>query len=113
MCVATLGPGATNLATGTADANVDRAPLIAVTGQAALEHFHKEYHQYVDVVSILRPITKWNTRIFKADTIPEAVRKAFRTAEAEKPGAGHREVPEDIAAEPAPPTPIPPMPGSE
>ncbi len=99
ICVATLGPGATNLATGIADANVDRAPLIAVTGQAALEHFHKEYHQYVDVVNILRPITKWNTRIFKADTIPEAVRKAFRTAEAEKPGSCHLEVPEDIADE--------------
>ena len=113
ICVATLGPGATNLATGIADANVDRAPLIAVTGQAALEHFHKEYHQYVDVVSILRPITKWNTRIFKADTIPEAVRKAFRTAEAEKPGSCHLEVPEDIADEAAHTTPIPQIAGPE
>jgi len=113
MCVATLGPGATNLATGIADANVDRAPLIAVTGQAALEHFHKEYHQYVDVVNILRPITKWNTRIFKADTIPEAVRKAFRTAEAEKPGSCHLEVPEDIADETAHTTPIPQIAGPE
>ncbi len=113
ICVATLGPGATNLATGIADANVDRAPLIAVTGQAALEHFHKEYHQYVDVVNILRPITKWNTRIFKADTIPEAVRKAFRTAEAEKPGSCHLEVPEDIGDETAHTTPIPQIAGPE
>lgn len=107
VCVGTLGPGATNLATGIADANVDRAPLVALTGQAALEYFHKEYHQYVDVVSILRPVTKWNTRLYKADTIPEAVMKAFRTAEAEKPGASHLEIPEDIADQPSHATPIP------
>jgi acetolactate synthase-1/2/3 large subunit len=107
VCAATLGPGATNLATGIADANVDRAPLVALTGQAALEHFHKEYHQYVDVVSILRPVTKWNTRLYKADTIPEAVMKAFRTAEAEKPGSCHLEIPEDIADQPSHTSPIP------
>jgi len=113
VCAATLGPGATNLATGIADANVDRAPLLALTGQAALEHFHKEYHQYVDVVSILRPITKWNTRLYKADTIPEAVRKAFRTAEAEKPGSCHLEIPEDIADQASRATPIPRIAGPE
>src|SRR6266849_3280027 len=113
VCLATLGPGATNLATGIADAKVDRAPLIALTGQAALEYAHKEYHQYVDVVNILRPITKWNARIQKADTIPEAVRKAFRTAEAEKPGSCHLEVPEDIADETAHTTPIPQIAGPE
>src|SRR6266567_1050033 len=107
VCAATLGPGATNLATGIADANVDRAPLLALTGQAALEHFHKEYHQYVDVVSIRRPVTKWNTRLYKADTIPEAIMKAFRTAEAEKPGSCHLEIPEDIADQPSHSTPIP------
>ncbi len=106
VCVATLGPGATNLATGIADANVDRAPLVALTGQAALEHFHKEYHQYVDVVSILRPVTKWNTRLYKADTIPEAVTKAFRTAQAEKPGSCHLEIPEDIADQASHATPL-------
>ncbi|HYY90641.1 MAG TPA: acetolactate synthase large subunit [Candidatus Dormibacteraeota bacterium] len=107
VCAATLGPGATNLATGIADANVDRAPLVALTGQAALEHFHKEYHQYVDVVSILRPVTKWNTRLYKADTIPEAITKAFRTAEAEKPGSCHLEIPEDIADQASNAKPIP------
>src|SRR5256712_11181188 len=86
VCLATLGPGATNLATGIADAYVDRAPLVALTGQASLEHVHKDYHQYVDVVGILRPVTKWNNRIQRADTVPEAVRKAFSIAEAEKPG---------------------------
>jgi acetolactate synthase I/II/III large subunit len=113
VCAATLGPGATNLATGIADANVDRAPLIALTGQAALEYFHKEYHQYVDVVSILRPVTKWNTRIYKADTIPEAVRKSFRTAQAEKPGSCHLEIPEDIADQTSHTTPIPSISGPE
>lgn len=97
VCLATLGPGATNLATGIADAHVDRAPLVALTGQASLEHVHKEYHQYVDVVSILHPITKWNNRIQRADTVPEAVRKAFTIAEAEKPGSTHLELPEDVA----------------
>ncbi len=113
VCLATLGPGATNLATGIADANVDRAPLIALTGQAALEYAHKEYHQYVDVVNILRPITKWNARIQKADTIPEAVRKAFNTAETEKPGSCHLELPEDIADTETHRTPIPLITGAE
>jgi acetolactate synthase-1/2/3 large subunit len=97
VCAATLGPGATNLVTGIADANVDRVPLVALTGQAPLDTFHKEYHQYVDVVSILRPVTKWNTRLYKADTIPETISKAFSNAQAEKPGACHIEVPEDVA----------------
>ncbi len=108
VCLATLGPGATNLATGIADAHVDRAPLVALTGQAALQYVHKEFHQYVDVVSILRPITKWNTRIQKSETIPEAVRKSFSIAEAEKPGACHLEIPEDIAEEQVEGAPIPP-----
>ncbi|HZD13437.1 MAG TPA: acetolactate synthase large subunit, partial [Candidatus Binatus sp.] len=97
VCFATLGPGATNLATGIADANMDRAPLVAVTGQIALSYAHKEYHQYVDVVNVLRPLTKWNSRIEKPETIPESVRKAFNIAELEKPGACHLELPEDIA----------------
>src|SRR3989454_5656204 len=96
-CVATLGPGATNLATGIADAKMDRAPLIAITRQAALAYAHKEYHQYVDVVNVLHPITKWNSRIQKPETIPESVRKAFNIAETEKPGSCHLEVSDDIA----------------
>ena len=60
VCLATLGPGATNLLTGVADANLDRAPLVALTGQAGSDRMHKESHQYVDVVSLFRPITKWN-----------------------------------------------------
>ncbi len=113
VCLATLGPGATNLATGIADANVDRAPLVALTGQASLEYVHKEYHQYVDVVSVLRPITKWNNRIQRADTVPEAVRKAFSLAETEKPGSTHLELPEDVADQTTNRTPLPQVPGPE
>ncbi len=99
VCLATLGPGATNLLTGVADAQLDRAPLVAITGQAGLERVHKESHQYVDVVGMFRPVTKWSTRVTVADSVPEIVRKAFRLARIEKPGATHVELPEDVAAE--------------
>jgi acetolactate synthase-1/2/3 large subunit len=98
VCLATLGPGATNLITGVADANLDRAPLVALTGQAGLDHMHKESHQYVDVVSLFRPITKWNTSLRIPEVIPETIRKAFKLAQTEKPGATHIEIPEDIAS---------------
>jgi acetolactate synthase I/II/III large subunit len=101
VCLSTLGPGATNLATGVADANLDRAPLVAITGQAGRDRIHKESHQYVDIVEHLRPLTKWNTRVETAAVIPEVIRKAFKLAESEKPGACHIEVPEDVAEEPA------------
>jgi len=101
VCLSTLGPGATNLATGVADANLDHAPLVAITGQAGRDRVHKESHQYVDIVEHLRPLTKWNTRLETAAVIPEVIRKAFKLAESEKPGACHVEVPEDVAEEPA------------
>jgi acetolactate synthase-1/2/3 large subunit len=97
VCLATLGPGATNLATGVADANLDRAPLVAITGQAGLDRMHKESHQFVDIVESMRPLTKWNTRLETAAVVPEVIRKAFKLAESEKPGACHVEVPEDVA----------------
>jgi acetolactate synthase I/II/III large subunit len=99
VCLATLGPGATNLMTGVADANLDRAPVVAITGQAGRDRIHKESHQYVDVVHMFRPITKWNTRLEVASVIGEAVRKAFKVALTEKPGACHLELPEDVAEE--------------
>ena len=99
VCLSTLGPGATNLATGVADANLDRAPLVAITGQAGRDRIHKESHQRVDIVEHLRPLTKWNTRAETAAVIPEVIRKAFKLAESEKPGACHVEVPEDVARE--------------
>ncbi len=99
VCLSTLGPGATNLATGIADANLDHAPLVAITAQAGLERVHKESHQYIDIVESFRPLTKWNTRIEKPGSIPEVIRKAFKIAQTEKPGACHIEYPEDIAKE--------------
>jgi len=96
-CLATLGPGATNLITGVADAHLDRAPLVAITGQAGLDRIFKESHQYLDVMALFKPITKWNARVELPETVPEIVRKAFRLARLEKPGATHIELPEDVA----------------
>lgn len=98
VCLGTLGPGATNLVTAVADAYLDRAPLVALTGQGDLERMHKESHQYIDVVRLMQPITKWNARLSNPAIIPEVVRKAFKVAEAEKPGATHIELPEDVMA---------------
>ncbi|MBX5442373.1 MAG: acetolactate synthase large subunit, partial [Solirubrobacteraceae bacterium] len=100
VCLGTLGPGATNLVTAVADAFLDRAPLVALTGQGDLERMHKESHQYIDLVEVMRPITKWNARVSAPDIIPEVVRKAFKVAESEKPGATHLELPEDVMAQP-------------
>ncbi|MED4755174.1 acetolactate synthase large subunit [Brevibacillus choshinensis] len=99
VCLATLGPGATNLLTGIGDANLDHAPVVAITGQAGLERMHKESHQYIDVVAMFKPVTKWSIQVKRPETIPEIVRKAFKLAEMEKPGAVHIELPEDMAAD--------------
>lgn len=104
VAMATLGPGATNLVTGVADAYLDHAPLVAITGQAAIDKLHKEGHQVVDVVGMLEPITKWNTRVQRPAAIPEIVRKAFRVAQLEKPGPTHIELSEDLAATQLPAT---------
>jgi acetolactate synthase-1/2/3 large subunit len=87
VCLSTLGPGATNLITGVADANMDRAPLVALAGQASTDQMHKESHQYLDIIALFRPVTKWNTSLRAASIIPEAFRKAFKLAQTEKPGA--------------------------
>ncbi len=107
VCLGTLGPGATNLVTAVADAFLDRAPLVALTGQADLDRMHKESHQYIDVVGIMKPITKWNARVTSPEIIPEVVRKAFKVAEAEKPGATHLELPEDVMVRPLDASPVP------
>ena len=99
VCFSTLGPGATNLLTGVTDAYLDRAPLVAISGQASLNRRHKESHQYIDVMSMFKPVTKWNTSIPKPEVLPEAVRKAFKLSQTEKPGAVHLELPEDVADE--------------
>ena len=107
VCLGTLGPGAMNLVTAIADAYLDRAPLVALTGQADLERMHKESHQYIDVVRVMQPITKWNARLTDAKIIPEVVRKAFKVAESEKPGATHIELPEDVMEEQLDAEPLP------
>jgi acetolactate synthase-1/2/3 large subunit len=107
VCLGTLGPGATNLVTAVADAFLDRAPLVALTGQSDLERMHKESHQYIDVIGILRPVVKWNARVSSPEIIPEVVRKAFKVAESEKPGATHLELPEDVMQRPLDASPLP------
>ncbi|MBO1927389.1 acetolactate synthase large subunit [Thiomicrorhabdus sp. 6S2-11] len=96
VCLSTLGPGATNLVTGVADANMDNAPLVAIAGQAATTRMHKESHQVVDLVSMFKPITKYATQVLEPETIPEVIRKAFKLAQAEKPGATFIDLPENI-----------------
>ncbi len=98
VCLGTLGPGATNLITGVADGNMDRAPMLVITGQGALTRQHKESHQVMNVVEMYRPVTKWSCAVNHADNIPEIVHKAIKLAVTEKPGACHIELPEDIAA---------------
>jgi acetolactate synthase-1/2/3 large subunit len=97
-CLGTLGPGATNLVTGVADGNMDRAPMLVLTGQGSSTRLHKESHQAMDVVAMFRPITKWAHSIIRGENIPEMVHKAIRLAEQEKPGACHLELPEDVAS---------------
>ena len=107
-CLGTLGPGATNLITGVADSNMDRSPMLVITGQGASTRLHKESHQVMDVVSMFEPVTKWAQTVYHPDTIPEIIRKAVRVARTEKPGACLIELPEDIAKADTDVPPIPP-----
>ncbi|MEQ9485281.1 acetolactate synthase large subunit [Coleofasciculus sp. F4-SAH-05] len=100
VCLSTLGPGATNLMTGVADANLDGAPLVAITGQVGTDRMHIESHQYLDLVAMFAPVTKWNTQIVRPSNTSEIVRKAFKLAQSDKPGAVHIDLPENIAAMP-------------
>lgn len=97
VCLATLGPGATNLITGVADANMDHAPLVAIAGQASTHRLHKESHQVLNLEAMFLPITKYSTRIVSPEVIPEIIRKAFKVAQTEKTGACFIEFPENIA----------------
>ncbi|HEX3690367.1 MAG TPA: acetolactate synthase large subunit [Solirubrobacteraceae bacterium] len=107
VCLGTLGPGATNLVTAVADAFLDRSPLVALTGQSDLERMHKESHQYIDLLAIMRPVVKWNARVSSPEIVPEVVRKAFKVAESEKPGSTHLELPEDVMMRPLDASPLP------
>ena len=111
VCLATLGPGATNLTTGIANANMDRSKVLAITGQTDSHLLHKESHQNMDAITMFKPITKWNWSIRNTDNIPEIVRRAFKIASEEKVGATHIELPQDVAKreskiEPVNPTPV-------
>ncbi len=97
VCLSTLGPGATNLVTGLADANMDRSPLVAIIGQAGTDRLHKESHQNMDAIAMFEPISKWAHTVSNAEAIPEILRKAFKLAATEKPGAAVVELPEDLA----------------
>lgn len=99
VCLATLGPGAINLLLGTADANLDSSPLVAIAAQAALNRLNKESHQIIDLVKLFAPVTKWSAMIGLQSVASELVRKAFKVAQSERTGAVALILPEDIAKE--------------
>lgn len=102
VCLATLGPGATNLVTGVADADSDGAPLVAITGQVGTERMHITGHQFLDLTKMFEPITKRTKMVVRPDTVGEVVRLAFKYAESEKPGATHIDLPVNVAKMPVP-----------
>jgi acetolactate synthase-1/2/3 large subunit len=93
VCMSTLGPGATNLITGFADANMDRAPIVAIAGQGSTARLHKESHQILDLVNLFAPISKYSTQVLVPEITPEIVRKAFKVAKTEKPGGSVHRLP--------------------
>ncbi len=97
VCMSTLGPGATNLVTGVADANMDRAPIVAIAGQGATTRLHKESHQILDLVNMFQPITKYSVQVLEPEIVPEVIRKAFKVAQTEKPGGAFIDFPENVA----------------
>lgn len=107
VCLATLGPGATNLATGIACANLDHSPIVALVGQATTMRQHKASHQYIDIIQSMAPLSKWAIAVKEAPTIPEIIRKAFRVASSERPGSVVIELPENIAIKDTPPIMLP------
>ncbi|BBM89513.1 acetolactate synthase [Spirochaetota bacterium] len=107
VCMATLGPGATNLVTPAAYAQLAAFPLIVLTGQKPIKKSKQGRFQIVDVVEMMRPLTKHAVQVIHGNTIPTIVREAFRLAQEERPGAVHIELPEDIAREKTHTKPIP------
>src|SRR6188472_2536647 len=103
VCSATLGPGAINLLLGVADATTNSTPVLALSAQVGMQRSYKESHQSVDLVSMFTPATKWSALVATPGSVPEMVRKAFKLAQTERPGAVYLAVPEDVedAAAPA------------
>jgi acetolactate synthase I/II/III large subunit len=104
VCSATLGPGAINLLLGTADATTNSTPLIALSAQVGMDRSYKESHQSVDLVSMFAPVTKWSALMATPGAAPEMIRKAFKLAQTERPGAVYLAVPEDVEEAAAPPS---------
>jgi len=102
VCSATLGPGAINLLLGVADATTNSTPVVALSAQVGMNRSFKESHQGVDLVSMFAPVTKWSELIATPEAVPEMVRKAFKLAQTERPGAVYLAVPEDVETSPAP-----------
>jgi acetolactate synthase-1/2/3 large subunit len=107
VCSATLGPGAINLLLGTADATTNSTPLIALSAQVGMARSFKESHQSVDLVSMFAPVTKWSALMAIPGAAPEMIRKAFKLAQTERPGAVYLAVPEDVEEADAPPSLVP------
>ena len=106
VCLATLGPGATNLVTGVADAFLDGAPLVAITGQVSSEQMQLTSHQYLDLSAMFSPITKRSKVVMRPDTVAEICRLAFKYAEAPKPGSTHIDLPKNVAHMSSPARPL-------
>jgi acetolactate synthase-1/2/3 large subunit len=107
VCSATLGPGAINLLLGTADATTNSTPLIALSAQVGMARSFKESHQSVDLVPMFAPVTKWSALMAIPGAAPEMIRKAFKLAQTERPGAVYLAVPEDVEEAAAPPSLVP------
>ncbi|MFL6555292.1 MAG: thiamine pyrophosphate-binding protein, partial [Bacillus sp. (in: firmicutes)] len=107
VCLLTLGPGATNLLTGIASAKLDHSPIVALIGQAGMERHHRESHQYIDIVNMFSPATKWSTQINDSQTVPAVIRKAFRIAKMEKPGSVAVTLPNNFVTQMIPGKPLP------
>ncbi|WHI47360.1 acetolactate synthase large subunit [Microbulbifer sp. JMSA004] len=99
VCMSTLGPGATNLVTAAAYAQLGGMPMVMVTGQKPIKSSKQGQFQIIDIVDMMRPLTKFTKTIVGGDYVPAHVREAFRQSEEERPGATHLEFPEDIARE--------------
>jgi len=109
VCLASCGAAATNLVTALAGATMDHAPVVAITGQRCLARLQKQPYQAIDIVSTLKPVTKWNAQVTRPELIPESVHKAFRVAQTEGLGACHLDLPEDVAREEVS---VPPLPSN-
>ena len=98
VCLSTLGPGATNLITAAAYAQLGAMPMMMITGQKPIKKSKQGHFQIIDIVQVMKPLTKFAKQIVHANTIPALVREAFKKGETERPGAVHLELPEDIAS---------------